>query len=130
MKWDNSVPLFPWVTADPEGNPGTDWDILFGSDSGGAVVNDFTIATGASMFWMFDQAQGLCISADEESLTTIIDNYGNGSFQNLTSFGAAVFVTGKVADPGAPPSDTLGNLAAWCESLYNNMVNQSFFTSS
>jgi hypothetical protein len=81
------------------------------------VVNNYTTEA-----WSFMELQGFGFSTNGgTSWIPVMDLYQNLYCQTI-SLGQQPQSTIPFGSPGTPPSDTLANLAAWCNSLYEAMA--------
>lgn len=85
--------------------------------------------TEPTAWWYFDSDLGFCISPDNGvTITTIVDNEGNGYFATLAVNGVAPVLESSVGDPGAPDGTTLSTLTAWAGNLYTSLQAANLFS--
>jgi hypothetical protein len=89
---------------------------IFG-DPNGLTLRQFQVNTAATVGWIFDATNGLCLSTDGgETLTTIVDNYGN------VAGGPGLQPMGDRTEPGPPDVSSLTTIGEWLNAFYTSMV--------
>jgi hypothetical protein len=96
-------------------------------DPNGLTLDQFQVNTASAVGWIFDKTNGLCLSVDGgETLTTLIDNFGN-----IKGGGGSSFVPmGARLDPGAPAFVLINDVNEWCNVLYAAMVTSGWINDS